>query len=36
MVGGLHIHTRNRTKKSLAIALIGEGKGLRGRKDGVI
>jgi hypothetical protein len=31
MDGGLHIFTRNRTKKPLAIASSGAGKGLRGR-----
>jgi hypothetical protein len=32
MVDGLHI--RNRTKKPLAVALSGSGRGLRGRDDG--
>jgi hypothetical protein len=34
MVKGLHIPIGNRTKKPLAIALSGEGRGLRGRDDG--
>jgi hypothetical protein len=34
MVDGLHIPTWNRTKKSLAIASSGAGRGLRGRDDG--
>jgi hypothetical protein len=29
MVNGLHIHIRNRMKKTLAISLSGVGKGLR-------
>jgi hypothetical protein len=33
MVDGLHIHIWNRTKKSLAIALSGAGKG---RDDGAM
>jgi hypothetical protein len=34
MVDGLHILIWNRTKKPLAIALSGAGRGLRGRDDG--
>jgi hypothetical protein len=34
MVAGLHIPRWNRTKKPLAIALSGAGRGLRGRDDG--
>jgi hypothetical protein len=33
VVDELHIHIRNRTKKPLAIALSGAGRGLRGRDD---
>jgi hypothetical protein len=34
LVDGLHILIRNRTKKPLAIALSGAGRGSRGRDDG--
>jgi hypothetical protein len=34
MVDGCHIPIRNRTKKPLAIASSGKGRGLRGREDG--
>jgi hypothetical protein len=34
MVDGFHIPVCNRTKKPLAIALSGVGRGLRGRDDG--
>jgi hypothetical protein len=34
MVDGLHISLRKGTKKPLAIALSGVGRGLRGRDDG--
>jgi hypothetical protein len=34
MVDGLHIFIRNRTKKPLAIALSGTGRGLRERDGG--
>jgi hypothetical protein len=34
MVDGLHITTRNRTKKPLIIALCGVGRGLRRRDNG--
>jgi hypothetical protein len=34
MVGGPHIPICNRTRKPLAIALSGVGRGLRGRDDG--
>jgi hypothetical protein len=34
MVDGLHILVRNRTKKSLAIALSEVERGLRGRESG--
>jgi hypothetical protein len=34
MIDGLHILIRNRTKKPLAIALSGAGRGLRGRDNG--
>jgi hypothetical protein len=33
MIDGLHIPIWNRTKESLAIALSGVGRGLRGRDD---
>jgi hypothetical protein len=34
VIGGLHIPMWNRTKKPLAIALNGMGRGLKGRDDG--